>query len=760
MTKKSKDIPQQKSRASSPTVFTERQTFQGGLVLPVSGVLPASPVEGQVHWHNLDKIGAVYDGTAWKSFLPGAITIQDDGLEQSPGISTLNFGANLTVLVQEGIATISASGGTGTGSADIIVAENGVNRVVTLTKLNFVGTGWTVTNQLNGVADIEFAGGVPDHNDTTNIQGGSAGEYYHLTSLQSTGLVELLGGGDTTLHTHSTLYAALTHDHDSDYAALTHDHASVYAVLGHDHDSDYAALVHTHDTLYAALVHNHDTLYAPLSHNHDGSYISAADVTTTPTADKIPRADGTGKIDADWLPAGSGGSYEVATDTTDGLMAKEDRIKMDSIEAGARTYPVFSSNLSYALVPDTLDLADSITLSTITAETGTDLRLVAASGQDLIVKLGSGSTTPKSLILQSSSGTELLSLNSAASTAFLTGTFTHSTRSSSNYVSFNSGSAGEFWINMASHAPVSVGGTLGVAKAVSVGEHLSLFEMAAPAASAGSARLYADSTTHKLLLALNGGAWSQVYTAADFSGSFDSHGTRHKHGGADEVATATPAANAIPKADGTGKLDAGWIPQTVGLISVEGSGVSVGDTTTLNFTSGLSAVLNGSVVDISNAGGGSGGVFNSFVVPEFPNAVIEAVGDGGSSGFDAGFDGTGFHNYYSWSSDQSGVNEGDVIVQLELPANVSEVTSIEVFSKVSADSGGTKLDVDMYGTDNVLATLSGNMDLVNTAWAMDTVTVVSGTFDPGGIVTLRFKLTVDTNETVFLGRFKLNIVLS
>jgi hypothetical protein len=40
----------------------------------------------------------------------------------------------------------------------------------------------------------------------------------------------------------------------------------------------------------------------------------------------------------------------------------------------------------------------------------------------------------------------------------------------------------------------------------------------------------------------------------------EDHAARHQNGGADEVATATPAANAIPKADGTGDLDAGWIP--------------------------------------------------------------------------------------------------------------------------------------------------------------------------------------------------------
>lgn len=52
-------------------------------------------------------------------------------------------------------------------------------------------------------------------------------------------------------------------------------------------------------------------------------------------------------------------------------------------------------------------------------------------------------------------------------------------------------------------------------------------------------------------------------TIVGYTISLAAHATSHKHGGSDEVATATPAANAIPKADGTGKLNAGWIPASV-----------------------------------------------------------------------------------------------------------------------------------------------------------------------------------------------------
>lgn len=54
------------------------------------------------------------------------------------------------------------------------------------------------------------------------------------------------------------------------------------------------------------------------------------------------------------------------------------------------------------------------------------------------------------------------------------------------------------------------------------------------------------------------------------------HAASHKHGGSDQVATATPGANEIPKADGSGKLDAGWIPSSI----ATDAEVSAGDVAT------------------------------------------------------------------------------------------------------------------------------------------------------------------------------------
>jgi pectin methylesterase-like acyl-CoA thioesterase len=50
-----------------------------------------------------------------------------------------------------------------------------------------------------------------------------------------------------------------------------------------------------------------------------------------------------------------------------------------------------------------------------------------------------------------------------------------------------------------------------------------------------------------------------IYSAGTINGvTIESHASRHKNGGADEIATSTPGASEIPKADTFGKLD-GWI---------------------------------------------------------------------------------------------------------------------------------------------------------------------------------------------------------
>lgn len=85
------------------------------------------------------------------------------------------------------------------------------------------------------------------HNDTTGMQGGTAGEYYHLSSAQYTNLpatitaagAALLDDADaaaqrttlglgTAATTAATDYAAASHTHTGDFAAASHTHTGTY----------------------------------------------------------------------------------------------------------------------------------------------------------------------------------------------------------------------------------------------------------------------------------------------------------------------------------------------------------------------------------------------------------------------------------------------------------------------------------------------------------------------------------------------------
>jgi len=80
----------------------------------------------------------------------------------------------------------------------------------------------------NGTDWVRF-GSTITHNNLSGLQGGTSGEYYHLTSAEESGLT---GGGDTTLHIHDGRYYTET-ELDSMFTALS----GTYAPLSHDHPS-------------------------------------------------------------------------------------------------------------------------------------------------------------------------------------------------------------------------------------------------------------------------------------------------------------------------------------------------------------------------------------------------------------------------------------------------------------------------------------------------------------------------------------------
>lgn len=67
------------------------------------------------------------------------------------------------------------------------------------------------TTSISSAFDIQLSfsgGGTSVHNDLSGLQGGTAGEYYHLTAARHTDLTD---GGDSTLHYHATDRARANH---------------------------------------------------------------------------------------------------------------------------------------------------------------------------------------------------------------------------------------------------------------------------------------------------------------------------------------------------------------------------------------------------------------------------------------------------------------------------------------------------------------------------------------------------------------------
>jgi len=60
----------------------------------------------------------------------------------------------------------------------------------------------------NGTSWVTF-GSTQNHDGLSNLQGGTSGEYYHLTNAQHSGLT---GGSDTSLHNHDSRYVNVTGD--------------------------------------------------------------------------------------------------------------------------------------------------------------------------------------------------------------------------------------------------------------------------------------------------------------------------------------------------------------------------------------------------------------------------------------------------------------------------------------------------------------------------------------------------------------------
>lgn len=87
---------------------------------------------------------------------------------------------------------------------------------------NYVSTSgsvpWYIINfSGSNITDIALR----DHNQLQGLQGGTAGEKYHLTSSQATSLVGLTSGTDSTAHYHTSDRDRANHSGTQSYTTIT-----------------------------------------------------------------------------------------------------------------------------------------------------------------------------------------------------------------------------------------------------------------------------------------------------------------------------------------------------------------------------------------------------------------------------------------------------------------------------------------------------------------------------------------------------------
>lgn len=263
------------------------------------------------------------------------------------------------------------------------------------------------------------------------------------------------------------------------------------------------------------------------THQHGGGDEVA---TATAGANAIPKADGTGKLDAGWLPStsviGPGSSTDDAVARWDGVTG--------------------------ALLQDSgWSLTD---LKVLRSNEG-HIEIYDAAGTQILYSLEpAGDSSPKIALTSTDGNEEWNIVRKVASTQISNIGTTRLTEFTGLKYEFKIFSlVGTDWFRVVNSDDDVVAEFRGNQEVLFPG-------------LTGDALVSVDSSgkleTTSTLADLNANISDATLDDSGDSRTPTAHATSHQHSGTDEIATATAAANAIPKADGTGKLDAGWIPVT------------------------------------------------------------------------------------------------------------------------------------------------------------------------------------------------------
>lgn len=150
------------------------------------------------------------------------------------------------------------------------------------------------------------------------------------------------------------------------------------------------------------------------------------------------------------------------------------------------------------------------------------------------------------------------------------------------------------------------------------------------------------------------------------------------------------------------------------------------------------------------------------LIPEYANAVLDAGSGSNNTGtMTSKFDLTTRRNYYKWTTTSATAQSYDVVVQVPIPSDFSawaSTTPITVDTYTANTSTGP---ITLEARDTAGAVVTGmNFGSITpsaaTTWQSVSAGAISGTYTPGGYMTLRLRMTSPTNGDTRIGNITLN----
>lgn len=172
-------------------------------------------------------------------------------------------------------------------------------------------------------------------------------------------------------------------------------------------------------------------------------------------------------------------------------------------------------------------------------------------------------------------------------------------------------------------------------------------------------------------------------------------------------------------------------------------------------------------VDISGANGillsGTARRTQSILLmPEYANAVLDAgSGSNNTGSMTSKLDLTNRRNYYKWTTTSGTAQSYDVVVQVPIPSDFSAWATTTPITIDTYTSNITTGLVTIEARDTAGTTVSG-IDFASvtptaaTAWQTRSAGTISGTYTPGGYMTLRIRMVSPTSGDVRISNIKMD----